>query len=217
MKLAGRVIGRVHAQFGRPSGFWGPLVGWIMASRSSNRRRNAWVVSLLDIQPCDRVLEIGFGPGIAIREISRIAVDGYVCGLDHSEQMVRQARRRNADAILAGRVDLRLGSVESLPLFAAPFDKVMAVNTMMFWDSPTSRLAQLRRLLRAGGRIAVAQQPRGPGASDATAATRGEEIAAALAHAGFCNVRTKTLRLSPAVVCAIATNPPVGGTSCAEE
>jgi hypothetical protein len=41
-----------------------------MAHRPSNAQRNRWVVSLLDVQPTDRVLEIGFGPGIAIQELS---------------------------------------------------------------------------------------------------------------------------------------------------
>ena len=103
-KLAERLIAHVHAQFGCPSGFWGSIVGWIMASRSSNRRRNAWAGSLLDVQRCDRVMEIGFGPGIAIQEMSRIAVEGHVCGLDHSARMLHQASRRNAEEILAGAV-----------------------------------------------------------------------------------------------------------------
>jgi SAM-dependent methyltransferase len=210
MKLAEPLIARVVAQFRCPGGFWGPIVGWIMASRSSNRRRNAWAVSLLDVQRSDRVLEIGFGPGIAIQELSRLAVEGQVCGLDHSARMLHQASRRNAAAILAGRVSLSLGSVESLPVFDAPFDKILAVNTVMFWDHPVRRLEDLRHLLRAGGRIAIAHQPRGPGATDATAWTKGEEIAATLSRAGFSDVRTETMALRPAVVCAIGVNPPEG-------
>src|SRR5262249_27589358 len=176
MRVAESLIARVQAQFGCPSGFWGPIVGWIMAARWSNRRRNAWAVSLLGVQRCDRVLEIGFGPGIAIRGMSRVAVDGHVWGLDRSARMLHQASRRNAAATRAGRVSLILGSVESLPAFDAPFDKILAVNTMMFWDDPIRRLEELRHLLRAGGRIAIAHQPRGPGATDATAAARGEEF-----------------------------------------
>lgn len=144
----------------------------------TNRRRNLWAVSLLDVQRGDRVLEIGFGPGIAVREVSRLAVDGYVCGLDHSGEMLRQAARRNAAAIRTGHVDLRLGSFERLPQFMERFDKVLAVNTMMFWTQPTDRLKELRRAMRPGGVIAIAHQPRGPGASDAVAAARGEGIAA---------------------------------------
>jgi ubiquinone/menaquinone biosynthesis C-methylase UbiE len=178
-----------------------------MGARPSNRQRNVWAVSLLDIQRSDRVLEIGFGPGLAIGEICRLAVEGYVCGLDHSEEMLRQAARRNAAAIRTGLVDLRLGSVDGLPVFAAPFDKVLAVNAIMFCDQTTDRLEALRRVLRPGGRIAIAHQPRGPGATDATAAARGEAIAAALTRAGFSQVCLHTMRLKPAVVCAIGVNP----------
>jgi len=210
MKLSEQLIARVYAQFGRPRGFWGLAVGWIMAARASNRRRNLWAVSLLDVQPGDRLLEIGFGPGLAVQEMSRIALEGYVCGLDHSVRMLHQASRRNAPAIREGRVDLRLGSVEHLPAFDAPFDKILAVNTVMFWAHPDKSLEELRHLLRAGGRIAVVHQPRGPGVTDATAALRGEEMAAKLARAGFSNVRKETLGLKPAAVCAIGVNPPAG-------
>jgi SAM-dependent methyltransferase len=210
MKLAEPLILQVHAQFGCPSGPWGSIVGWIMASRSSNRRRNAWAVALLDVQRDDRVLEIGFGPGIAIHEMSRIAVEGHVCGLDHSARMLHQASRRNAAAIRAGRVDLRRGSVENLPVFDTPFDKILAVNTAMFWDRPVRRLEELRHLLRAGGRIAVAHQPRGPGATDAKAAAKGEEIAAMLTRAGFSSVRMETMALGATVVCAMGMKPPEG-------
>lgn len=177
-----------------------------MAHRPSNRERNAWAVSLLDVQPTDRVLEIGCGPGVALLELARIAAEGYVCGIDHSEVMLRQAARRNADGIRRGAVDLRLASVEALPVFDAPFDRMLAVNTMMFWPEPETRLEELRRLLRPGGRIAVAHQPRGPGATDATSAARGREIAASLGRAGFSEVRVETLPLEPAVVCALGVN-----------
>jgi ubiquinone/menaquinone biosynthesis C-methylase UbiE len=150
-----------------------------MAHRASNRKRNAWAVSLLDVRPDDRVLEVGFGPGLAILDLSRIAHEGYVCGIDHSELMLRQASRRNADGIGRGVVDLRLGSVDDLPVFDALFDKILAVNAIMFWNEPDARLEGLRRLLRPGGLIAVVHQPRGPGASDETSAAKGREIAAA--------------------------------------
>jgi len=177
-----------------------------MAHRSSNRRRNAWAVSLLDARPHDRVLEIGFGPGLAIRELARLAAQGYVCGIDHSELMLRRAKRLNAEGLRRGVVDLRLGSVEDLPAFDEPFDKILAVNAMMFWREPVPRLEELRGLLRSGGLMAVAHQPRGPGASDETSAAKGREIEAALAHAGFSDVRLETMALKPAVVCSLGVN-----------
>lgn len=206
MKLRERVVDALQTQFGHPTGLGGRAAGLVMAHRSSNRRRNSWVVSLLDVQPGDRALEIGFGPGLAILELSRIAHEGYVCGLDHSELMLRQASRQNADGVRRGVVDLRLGSVDALPAFDAPFDKILAVNAHVFWTDPDARLEQLRRLLRPGGLIAIAYQPRGPGASDATAAEKGREIAAALGRAGFSEARLETLRLKPAVVCGLGVN-----------
>jgi ubiquinone/menaquinone biosynthesis C-methylase UbiE len=143
LQLRQKLIQRLRAQFGRPTGLPGRMAGWLMANRSSNRRRNAWVVSLLDVQRDDRVLEMGFGPGIAIRELARRATDGRVCGIDHSEVMLRQASRRNAHAIRRGVVDLRLGSVDALPDFDAPFDNIMAVNALLFANDPDTRLQAL--------------------------------------------------------------------------
>jgi len=175
-----------------------------MSHRASNRRRNRWVVSLLDVVPTDRVLEIGFGPGVAVSELSRLASRGEVLGVDHSEVMVRRARKRNAQAVGAGRVDLRLGSVQALPDFAGPLDKILAVNSMGFWPDPVARLHELRDRLRPGGTIAVASQPRGPGATRQASVEAARQIEAALRDAGFSSMRTETLELDPPVVCVIA-------------
>jgi SAM-dependent methyltransferase len=205
VELRQKVTAAARAQFRRPTGLWGIAAGLLMTHRTSNRRRNAWAVSLLDVRRDDRVLELGFGPGLAIRELSRIARKGYVCGIDHSELMLRWARRRNADGLRRGVVDLRLGSVDELPVCDALFDKILAVN-MVFWREPVAHLEELRRLLRPGGLIAVAYQPRGPGATDETSAAKGREIAVALIRAGFTEVRLETMRLKPAVVCALGVN-----------
>ena len=75
---------------------------------------------------------------------------------------------------------------------------------MGFWTDPVARLCALRGALRTGGRIAIASQPRCPGASKATAEDAGREIRAALLAAGFGPLRTSTLNLEPPVVCVIA-------------
>jgi SAM-dependent methyltransferase len=196
---------RVVAQFHRPTGVGGRFAGWWMATRPSKRRRNLWVVSLLDIGDADRVLEVGFGPGIAIREAASRAVHGMVCGVDHSVVMVRQARRRNAAAVRAGRVDLRLGTADQLPTFDEPFDKIFAVNSMGFWNQPVRCLESLGGVLRCGGRIAIASQPRRRGATAETSAEAGDTIAERLVEAGFVDVEIETLPLDPPVVSVFAT------------
>lgn len=205
MALKDRVLRRVAGQFHRPHGMGGHLAGWVMAHRSSNRERNRWVVSLLNVQPADRVLEIGFGPGIATTELSRLASRGQIFGIDHSQVMLRQASKRNSVAVRAGRVDLRLGSVELLPDFGAPLDKILAVNSVGFWPDPVARLTELRSMLRPGGEIAIASQPRCPGATRETSARAAEEIASQLREAGFPETRVETLDLEPPVVCVLAS------------
>src|ERR671919_442682 len=198
-----RVVAAIVSQFVRPRGFWGLLAGWEMALRPSNRRRNAWAVDLLDVRPTDRVVEIGFGPGLAIRELSRRAHQGRVVGLDHSKEMLKQVGKRNARAVRAGLVDLRLGSAEQLPDFEEPFDRILAVNNMGMWPDPDRVLKDLRRITSSGGRIAIVSQPRGPGANAETTQRLGREAAERFRRAGFVDIRSETLALSPPVVCVL--------------
>jgi SAM-dependent methyltransferase len=122
---------------------------------------------------------------------------------------VRQATRRNAAAVRDGRVDLRLGTAEHLLAFDAPFDKILAVNSLMFWDDPVARLEELRGLLRGDGQVAIAYQPRGPGATDDTAAQAGRDLAKQFTEAGYTDVRVETLQLRPTnAVCVLGVNPP---------
>src|SRR5262245_7776189 len=91
--------------FGRPKGVLGKLGGVIMAW--TNRAIAARVVELLNIQPSDRVLEVGFGPGVGIQLLAEKATSGEVAGIDCSEEMVEQATARNAAAVEHGRVELQ--------------------------------------------------------------------------------------------------------------
>src|SRR5262249_61638977 len=134
------VIGQAH----HPGGTAGRVTAWEMAHRPSNRQRNRWVVSLLGVQPAGQVLEIGFGPGLAIAALVRAGA-GHVYGIDHSGVMLRQASRRNAAAIRAGRVTLIRASVDQIPpALDGPFDAILAVNSLGFRPAPTPRLAALR-------------------------------------------------------------------------
>ena len=179
-----------------------------MAHTPSNGERIHWVVSLLDIRPQDRVLEIGFGPGLAIEQVSRIASSGFVAGFDHSEVMLRQAAKRNAKAIRDGKVALGLASVTNLPDFDEPFDKIFTINSIHFWVNPVDCLKDLRKLLRPGGLIAVTLQPRSRGATDATATEIGKELASNLELAGFLHVRLEVKESKPvSVACALGISP----------
>jgi trans-aconitate methyltransferase len=200
--LRGKLIGQFH----RPHGIVGRLAGFILAHRRSNVERNAWTVDLLDIQTTDRVLEIGFGPGVSIAAASALAFEGLVAGIDHSETMLRMASRRNAAAIRAGRVQLVETSLEQLPSFDQPFNKVFGVNVLQFARDPIAVLRGLRESMSSGGLIAITQQSRKRNATDQDSIRAAERVGDLLEQSGFAGTRIETLPLEPVcAACILAT------------
>lgn len=139
--------------FGRPQGLLGQLGGIIMSRM--NEACGAWVTELLEVRPNDTVLEVGFGPGVTIQRLSKLAPSGHVAGIDPSREMVEQACARNATAIKDGRTDLRRGSVDSLPFDDDTFGKVLAINSMQVWPDAAGGLREIRRVMKPAGRIAL--------------------------------------------------------------
>jgi ubiquinone/menaquinone biosynthesis C-methylase UbiE len=179
--------------FGRPQGMLGRLGGIIMAR--TNGEFGAWVSDLLKVRPSETVLEVGFGPGSVIDRLTAIATAGQVAGIDPSSEMVQQARARNATAIQSGRVDLRQGSVESLPFRENTFDKAMAVNSMQVWPSAVAGLQEIRRVLKPGGKIALgfthySGQPN-KGLDTVLAAAGFTDVHIVEADKGFCVLATR--------------------------
>ena len=223
MEIKDRVLDRILrrwgprggiAQFHRPTGPVGHVAGWIMGRRSSNVARNRWAAELLDIQPADRVVELGCGPGVALAALAGRAARGLVVGVDHSGVMISQARRRNRAAVRAGRVRLVHAPVEGLSCDEGPFDAALAVNTVGMWTDPAARLRELGEMLRPGGRIALVTQPRCPGATPATSVAAAGELADLLTEAGFEQLRTEMLGIDPPVACVLGVTPALsaGGT-----
>jgi ubiquinone/menaquinone biosynthesis C-methylase UbiE len=139
--------------FCAPKGALGRLGGQLM---SQDRWLPAWVLDLLEIDPTDSVLEVGPGPGLGLQLAAARAHQGRVAGIDRSETMLEMARRRNHAQIKAGRIELHLGSADKLPFDDATFDKAMTINSHHIWPNPVAGLGDVRRTLRAGGRIAIA-------------------------------------------------------------
>jgi ubiquinone/menaquinone biosynthesis C-methylase UbiE len=189
-------------QFSKPEGALGWLAGQVMAR--SNRDRSEFVLALLDFKPQDQVLEIGFGPGADLRRASDMA--GFVAGVDHSSLMVKQASQRNAAAIRAGKVKLELAPANQLPFGDAQFDKIFAINSAQFWKDSVGTIKEVGRVLKPGGVLALAIQPRSKGATDDHAYQAGRGLADAMKKAGFSDVRCESRQTKPvSTVCALGT------------
>jgi ubiquinone/menaquinone biosynthesis C-methylase UbiE len=160
-----------------------------------NEDCGAWVTELLGIGTDDSVLEVGFGPGVVIQRLSKQASAGRVAGIDQSQEMVQQARARNTTAIQNGRVDLRHGSVESLPFGDNTFDKALAINSMQVWPDVAAGLCEMRRVAKSGGRIALGFTPYSgqpnKGLTEKLAAAGFAKVHVVESDKGFCALATK--------------------------
>jgi ubiquinone/menaquinone biosynthesis C-methylase UbiE len=125
----------------------------------TNADCGAWVADLLEVTANDRVLEVGFGPGVVLQRLAKLAAAGHVAGIDQSREMVEQARARNATAVQSGFLELRLGSVESLPFDDDSFDKMLAINSMQAWPDAAAGLREIHRVMKPGARVALGFTP----------------------------------------------------------
>lgn len=193
-------------QFGHPVGVLGWAVGHLMAAK--NAYMNRLTVELLNVQPDDRVLEIGFGPGTLIHMLAKRATNGFVAGIDVSALMVKQASRRNREFIKTGRVELRQGTVSSLPYEDGRFTKICTVNTFHHWTSPENDFREVSRVLDEGGLLFLCLRMKHPSRKFMVAPgfteTEAEEVQALVRRAGFCNIRTERRQLGREVTCVMA-------------
>lgn len=147
-------------QLGRPSGWLGAVVGRGMAR--GNAALGRWVVDQAaagHAGSVERVAELGPGPGVGLEALLTRFPDARVWGVDLSTVMLAQARKRNRDAVDAGRLTLLEGGVPALAE-ARPADVVMANHVLYFWSAPVTELAGIRAVLGEGGLLALGYQLR---------------------------------------------------------
>ncbi|HUA35335.1 MAG TPA: class I SAM-dependent methyltransferase [Candidatus Binataceae bacterium] len=189
--------GRVAAQFRNPTGFAGRVAGRIMLV--SNRKVNRFVVAQLQIDPDDRVLEIGFGPGGCITMLAECVTGrGKVAGIDPSSTMIALASSRNRRYLANGRVELKPGTVSAIPYPNDEFDKVCSINNIYFWPSLADDLREIRRTMKSGGILALAfrKEPR-PNAPREPPSLDPHKIECLLTEACFGEIRIETCRIAP--------------------
>lgn len=176
------------AQFARPTGLVGRVVGNLMAFWNSGM--NEFAVEMLDPQSEDQTLEIGFGPGMTIGMIAERSPRGHVCGIDISDVMVRQASQRNRELIAAGRVELSVASVSDIPYEYGRFTRVLAVNNFQFWPDAERNLHEIQRVLQPDGKLVICLRADRPGISMAPVFTaeQVEEVAGLVRWTGFRDV-----------------------------
>ncbi|MPZ34699.1 MAG: methyltransferase domain-containing protein [Rhodospirillales bacterium] len=103
------------------------------------------------IESGQRVLDVGCGTGVLARAAAeRVGPKGLVVGLDPNEQMLAVARRKSTG------ITWQVGRAEAVPFDDASFDAVVSQFALMFFESKPTAIAEMLRVLRPGGRLAIA-------------------------------------------------------------
>jgi SAM-dependent methyltransferase len=134
-----------------PAGRLGLLGGQLM--RLVNRAQQHEVARLLGPLDGMDVLEVGHGPGVLLGLLARTA--RHVTGVDPSTEMRRLAVRAHAGAIAAGLLEVRPGDAGATGLPDGAVDLVVSVNNVAIWPDLDGGVAELRRVLRLGGRLVL--------------------------------------------------------------
>jgi ubiquinone/menaquinone biosynthesis C-methylase UbiE len=143
--------------FVHPRGPAGHAAARLMARVNTGLMTDA--VELLELDPRAHVLEIGFGPGVALQRLLEAVPDGHVTGVDPSAVMHHHARERNTAAVEEGRLELHRGTAAELPVPPGTMDAVLAIDNLHFWPSIPAGLSEIRRVLRPGGIFVCAFSP----------------------------------------------------------
>ena len=110
------------------------------------------VIALMNLQPSDRVLDLGCGTGWASRRLARIATGGDIVGIDVADEMLRRAEQASA-----GTKNVRYiwGSAENIPSQDNFFTKVLSVESFYYYANQGKALDEVRRVLAPGGRLFI--------------------------------------------------------------
>jgi len=109
-------------------------------------------LALMDIQPEDRILDLGCGTGWASRRMARVAVRGEVVGLDVADEMLRRA-----DLASSAFKNVRyvLGSAENIAEADNAFSKVLSVESFYYYADQGKALDELRRVMAPGAKLFI--------------------------------------------------------------
>lgn len=133
--------------------------------------RNDWALDRLELSDASRVLEIGFGPGKALRALLRRCPGVEAYGVDRSPVALERAEAWGS-GIDGRRLHLACLALEDLSARFGLFDRILAINVNAFWLRPPAALPPVLSCLAPGGIFLVAYE--------APSKTRAGEIGAAL-------------------------------------
>jgi len=142
------------------------LVNRVMSLGLDLRWRRALVEALVSAAPADgEILDVATGTADVALALAAAAPGIRVVGLDPSDLMLAQGRRKAVESGLAGRISLDVGDGQALPYADRRFDAACVSFGIRNFPDRLSGLKELARVTKMGGRVAILElaEPRGTG------------------------------------------------------
>lgn len=114
-------------------------------------RRHRLAVPRMNIQPGQRVLDVGIGTGLSFESYPKSA---HVVGVDICEGMLRHAIRRADESNLAS-ANICVADALTLPFEKGSFDHVFISHVITVVSNPVRLIEEIRRVAKPGGRIVI--------------------------------------------------------------
>jgi arsenite methyltransferase len=188
-------------------------------------------VAVADLQPGERVLDLGSGGGIdVLLSAARVGPNGFAYGVDMTEEMLQLARAAAATAG-ATNVEFLAGTIEDLPLPDASIDVVISNCVVNLSGDKPAVIAEMFRVLVPGGRIGISDVVAEDHLSPSDRAARGsfagciagalsrQEYLDGLAAAGFVDAEVRfTHEAEPQMHAAVVrATKPTTSASCGDD
>jgi ubiquinone/menaquinone biosynthesis C-methylase UbiE len=152
------------------------------------------IISEAQLTAADRAVDIGCGPGTAVREAARRGAP--VTGVDPSAIALRLARALSR-AATEGNITWAQGSAEHVPLLDQSMTVAWSISSVHHWQDRAAGFAEILRVLAPGGRVLLSETLQRPGsrghATHRVTRAQAEDLARALTSAGFTGVSTTIL------------------------
>ena len=181
----------IKDNFGNPKGVIGKLM--LSGMNWGHTPMAKWAFTQFDVPAEGNIVDIGCGGGFNIKRLLDKSANGMVYGVDISDVSVEKSKAVNKRHI-GRRCEVYKGSADELPFKDNFIDLATAFETVYFWKDMSKCFAEIKRVLKEGGKFIIVNDPGDPDKRweemiPNMTSWKSEELGTYMREAGFIDVQ----------------------------